>query len=46
MKYAHPALSAESPQHVSGDYRHLDQLAALQWVKWNIARLLVVIHEE
>ena len=36
--FAHPALSAESPQHVSGDYGHLDQLAALKWVKRNIAR--------
>jgi para-nitrobenzyl esterase len=36
--FAHPGLSAESLQHVSGDYGHLDQLAALQWVKRNIAR--------
>jgi len=36
--FAHPALSAESPQHVSGNYGQLDQLAALEWVKRNIAR--------
>ena len=33
---AHPALSAESPQHVSGNYGQLDQLAALEWVNGNI----------
>ena len=34
---ASPALSAELPQHVSGNYALLDQIAALQWVKANIA---------
>ena len=34
---AHPALSAESLNHVSGNYGILDQIAALQWVKRNIA---------
>ena len=35
--FAHPALSAENPQHVSGNYGILDQIAALQWVQDNIA---------
>ncbi|MBO9604226.1 MAG: carboxylesterase family protein [Novosphingobium sp.] len=34
---AHPALSSESPRHVSGNYGTLDQIAALQWVRHNIA---------
>src|SRR3546814_4423007 len=29
--FAHPALSAESPDHLSGNYGLLDQVAALQW---------------
>lgn len=33
---AHPALSAESPDGVSGNYGLLDQIAALEWVKRNI----------
>ena len=32
-----PALSAESPQHASGNYGIMDQIAALEWVKANIA---------
>ena len=35
---AHPALSAESPHHASGNYGLLDQIAALHWVRRNIVR--------
>lgn len=34
---AHPALSAESPLRISGNYGLLDQIEALRWVKRNIA---------
>jgi len=34
---AHPALSVESPQRVSGNYGLLDQVAALDWVRRNIS---------
>jgi len=33
----HPALTAESAHHASGDYGLLDQIAALHWVQANIA---------
>ncbi len=35
---ADPELSAESPRHVSGNYGLLDMIAALRWVRANIAR--------
>lgn len=34
---AHPGLSSESTQHISGNYGLLDQIAALRWVRANIA---------
>lgn len=34
---AHPELTAESPNNASGNYGQLDIIAALQWVKRNIA---------
>ena len=34
---SHPALTRESPHHASGNYGILDQVAALQWVRGNIA---------
>ena len=35
--YSHPELSAESAQHVSGNYGLLDMIAGLQWIQKNIA---------
>ena len=35
---AHPELSAESPQNVSGNYGLLDMIAGLQWIQKNIAK--------
>jgi len=34
---AHPELSAETTNHVSGNYALLDMIAGLQWVQKNIA---------
>ncbi len=35
--FAHPALSAESPNGLLGNYGYMDQIAALHWVQQNIA---------
>ena len=34
----HPELTAESPHHASGNYMFYDEVAALKWVRANIAR--------
>ncbi|MFA4892534.1 carboxylesterase/lipase family protein [Brevundimonas sp.] len=34
---AHPELSAESRQNISGNYGLMDQIAALRWIEANIA---------
>ncbi len=35
--FAHPELTKESPNHASGNYGLLDMVAALQWVRKNVA---------
>lgn len=35
--FAHPALSKEHPEEYKGSYAYMDQIAALKWVKENIA---------
>ena len=35
--FAHPALSAEHPEEAKGNYAFMDQIAALKWVRQNIA---------
>lgn len=36
--FAHPELTQESSHHASGNYAILDQIAALKWVRDNIAK--------
>jgi para-nitrobenzyl esterase len=35
--FAHPALSKEFPDELKGNYGYMDQIAALKWIKKNIA---------
>jgi para-nitrobenzyl esterase len=35
--FAFPALSRERPDEIKGNYAYMDQIAALQWVRRNIA---------
>lgn len=35
--FAHPALSQQNPEEPKGSYAFMDQIAALKWVKENIA---------
>lgn len=35
--FAHPALSREHPNEPKGNYAYMDQIAALQWIRKNIA---------
>ena len=35
--FAHPALSKENPEEFKGSYAFMDQIAALKWIKENIA---------
>jgi para-nitrobenzyl esterase len=36
--FMHPELTAEAPYHASGNYAELDIIAALKWIKENIAQ--------
>jgi para-nitrobenzyl esterase len=35
--FAHPALTKERPNELHGNYGYMDQLAALKWIKRNVA---------
>lgn len=35
--FAHPTLSKEHPEEFKGSYAYMDQIAALKWIKENIA---------
>ncbi|PWT84156.1 MAG: carboxylesterase, partial [Proteobacteria bacterium] len=35
--FAHPALTKENPNEPHGNYGYMDQIAALQWVRKNVA---------
>ncbi|MEA5461498.1 carboxylesterase family protein [Arcicella sp. LKC2W] len=35
--FSHPALNAEFPNELKGNYGYMDQIAALQWIQKNIA---------
>jgi len=35
--FGHPALTAEHPEELHGNYGYMDQIAALKWVQRNIA---------
>lgn len=35
--FAHPALSAETSYHGSGNYGYMDLIAALRWIRYNVA---------
>lgn len=35
--FAHPALTRDHPEELKGNYAYMDQIAALTWIKQNIA---------